>query len=126
MPLSHFMTSTAKTQRADVVSGKKGDPVTYLESVKIQAPFPPTASGQQAIREMVGIEGSAVQIYECYTESHAHTEDSVSVNKVPDIVRGDLLITGGITYRVQWAKPYPATSSFGVTLAMYLTESERG
>lgn len=126
MPLRNFMTATATTERAPaMVSGKKGDPVTHLESVKIQPPMLPSAQGQHNIRQAIGLDGSAIQVFETYTESHSHTDDSVTVNQLPDIEEGDRLIEGGVTYVVKWAEPQAGTSSFGKTLMIYMIRDNR-
>lgn len=126
MTLSNMMTATATTQRTPAISsGKIGDPVTNLQNVKITPVMLSDTRGQHEIRQAIGMEGTAVQVFECYTEPHAHTDSSVSVNQMPDIRAGDRLVTGGVTYVVRWAEQQPATLSFAATLLIYLSEDKR-
>lgn len=125
MSLKTFMTTTASTTRLPAkASSKIGDPVTHLQNVKITPLMLPSATGQHMIREITGFDGTFVQFWETYTESHQHTDGGVTVTQIPDIVIGDYLVVSGVTYRVQWAKQQPATSSFGATLLMYVYEDE--
>jgi len=125
MTLSAFMTETATTQRMEaMVGGKRGDLEAHLSGVKVTPPMLPSASGQHAIRQAIGIEGAAVQVWECFTEKHAHTDGGVSVTQLPDILKNDRITIDSITYVVRWAKPNSPTSGFGKTLVMYLTEDE--
>lgn len=127
MPLRHMMTTTASTTRNPAISGGKiGAPVTNLTNLKITPVMLPSATGQHAIRQLVGLDGTAVQVFEAYTESHTHTDSSVSVTQLPDIEAGDRLVVGSITYTVKWAEQQPATlAGFGVTLLLYLVEDKR-
>ena len=126
MPLRNFMTQTASTTRNPAPAGSKvGEAVTNLTALKIMPLMLPDATSMHAIRQEMGLEGSDVQIWETYTESHAHTDSSVSVTQMPDIRKGDKLVIGSITYTVQWAKQQPATTSFGATLLLRIVEDER-
>lgn len=126
MPLRHMMTQTASTTRHPAPSGGKvGNPVTNLTNLRITPLMLPDATSMHAIRHEIGLEGSDVQIYEAYSESHAHTDSSVAVTQMPDIRKGDKLVIGSITYTVQWAKQQPATTGFGATLLMRIVEDER-
>lgn len=125
MPLRHMMTATATTARATMSSGKKGNTTTHLENVKITPPILPSATGQRAIREMLGLEGAVGQLWETYSESHEHTDNSVTVTQVPDIIAEDRLTVNGTTYYVHWAESNSATFSFGETLVIYMTEDKR-
>jgi len=126
MTLLSTMTATATTQRTPAISsGKIGDPVTNLESVKITPVMLQDTRTQLSIRQAIGLEGTAVQVFEAYTQSHAHTDSSSAVTQMPDIRAGDRLITGGVTYVVRWAEQQPATASLSATLILYLTEDKR-
>ena len=126
MTLSAMMTATATTTRHPArSSGKIGNPVTHLESVSIVPIMLSSATGQHNIRQMIGLDGTGIQVFETYTESHTHTDDSVSVTQVPDIRAGDKLVTGGVTYHVYWCEQQPATSGFGATLLIYIAEDKR-
>jgi hypothetical protein len=74
---------------------------------------------------MIGLEGTAIQIFETYTESHAHTDGGVSVTQVPDIRAGDLITIVGVTYAVRLCEQQPPTTSYGATLLIYITEDKR-
>lgn len=126
MTLSNMMTATATTTRLPLmVSNKIGDPASNLSGVKITPVMLPSASGQHQVRQAIGLDGTAVQMFEAYTESHAHVDSTVPVTQMPDIVASDRLTVGGITYNVRWVEQQPATGSFGATLLMYLTEDKR-
>ena len=125
MPLSNFMTATATTQRATLTNGKRGDAVTYLQSVKIAPIMLAPTRGMHAIRQAIGLDGTAVQVFETYTEAHTHTKNAASVIELPDIIAGDRLIIDGVTYNVRWAEAETATSGFGKTLIIYFTEDKR-
>lgn len=125
MTLSAFMTATATTQRMEAMTGgKRGDLSAHLSGVKVTPPMLPSATGQHAIRSAIGLEGTAMQVWECFTQKHSHTDDSVSVNQVPDILKNDRITIDSVTYVVRWAKENSLTSGFGKTLLMYLTEDE--
>lgn len=124
MTLSSMMTASATTKRLPAISsGKRGAPTTYLESVRITPVMLSNTTGQHQIRQAIGVE-APVQVFEAYTESHTHSKNSSSVTELPDIVAGDQLVTGGTTYGVRWCEQQPATSSFGATLLIYLTEDK--
>lgn len=127
MPLSDFMTETASTTRNPPkdVNDMIGDPVTHLESVKVTTRMLPDSRRVEAIRKAVGIEGGVIQMFELYTESHEHTDDSVTVTQVPDIIAGDRVILDGVTYNVRTAEVESPTSSFGQTLIIVITEDRR-
>jgi hypothetical protein len=125
MPLADMMTQSASTTRLPTkASGKIGAPVTNLTSLMIAPLMLPSATGQHMIRQLTGFDGSHVQFWETYTESHTHTDSSVSVTQMPDIVQGDFLVVSGVTYTVEWVEQQPATSSFGATLLIYVYEDK--
>jgi hypothetical protein len=127
MPLVNFMTQTASTKRFSAISsGKRGTLSNHLTSLKITPVMLPDSRSQSAniVRQALGLEGTAVQIFEAYTESHAHTDGGTPVTQMPDIITGDRLVVGSITYQVRWAEQQPATTSFGATLLLYLTEDK--
>jgi hypothetical protein len=117
------MTTTATTQRQVMASGKRGNPTTHLEQVKITPVQLPSADGQHNIRKAIGMDTVAV-VYECYTETHEHTDNSVTVNQVPDIQEGDRLIVGSDTYLVRFAEPQPATLSTKSSLRIILVKDK--
>jgi hypothetical protein len=125
MPLRNFMTTTASTKRHPAKSGMKvGDPVTNLTNLKITPLMLMDTRSALALQQARGLTGTLGQIWETYTESHAHTDSSVAVTQIPDIVAGDKLVVDGVTYNVQWANRQPATTGFGVTLILYVFEDE--
>jgi len=126
MTLLSMMTASADTTRLPaIVGGKRGDPTTHLESVSITPIMLANTRGQETIRQAIGLEGTAIQLFEAYTQSHTHTDDSASVTQMPDIIVGDRLVVGGVTYNVRWVEQQPATSGFAATLILYLTEDKR-
>lgn len=125
MTLSLMMTATATTQNKALSSGKSGGFTTHLENVKVSPPQLPSAEGQHAIREAIGAEGTAVALYECYTETHSHTDDSITVNQLPDINAHDKMTIDGVVYTVQYAEPQPATFAMNATLRIILVKDKR-
>lgn len=124
--LRAMMTTTASTKRAPAMSGgKRGEPTTNLTNLLITPVMLSAMTGQHAIRQAIGLEGTAEQLFEAYTEAHTHTDSGVSVTQMPDIEAGDRLVVGSITYNVKWAESQPATFSFGATLLLYVTEDKR-
>lgn len=125
MPLRDFMTQTASTKRHPAkASGKIGAAVANLTNLLITPLMLPSASGQHAVRQVTGFEGTHVQFWETYTESHAHTDSGVSVTQLPDIVVGDILTVDSVNYVVEWTEAQPATTSFGKTLLIYVYEDK--
>jgi hypothetical protein len=123
--LKTFMTATATTtRRTNPSDGTFGAPSAHLAAVKITPVMLAGASGTHEIRRALGLEGTAVQLFEAYTEPHVHTDDSTSVNQLPDIAAGDRLTSDGTTYLVRWAESQPPTSTFARTLLLYLTEDK--
>ncbi len=122
MSLKAMMTSTATTTRhpAPDMNGKIGARATWLEDVKVTPVMLASASGQHYARQASGFDGTSVYQYEAYTESHEHTEDSVTVTQLPDIRQSDLITIDGLTYVVKRAAIDTPTSSFGKTLYLYL------
>lgn len=121
-----MMTTTASTSRRGAVSGSKsGDVAANLTNLLITPVMLSDQNGNHAVRQLLGVEGTAVQIFEAYSESHTHTDSSVSVTQMPDIMAGDRLIVGSITYSVKWAEVQALTFGFGQTLMMYLLEDKR-
>ena len=126
MPLSNFMTATATTTRNPAQVGTKiGDPVTHLESVKITPIMLPNSTRLDSIKKAIGIDGGAIQVVEAYSELHLHTDDSSPVTQIPDILAGDRLIVDSVTYNVRTAEVDSASTSFGKTLRLVLTEDRR-
>lgn len=121
-----MMTTTASTSRQPAMSGgKRGEPTTNLTNVLLTPPMLSDMKGDHAVRQAIGLEGTAEQLYEAYTESHTHTDSGVSVTQMPDIKAGDRLTVDGVTYNVKWAKVQGLTFGFGKTLMLYITEDER-
>lgn len=123
MTLRLIMTTIVTTQRQIMASGKRGNPTTHLENVKITPVQLPSADGQHSIRKAIGMESSIV-VYETYTETHSHTDNSVTVNQVPDIQEGDRLIVGSDTYLVRFAEPQPPLLSVKASLRIVLTKDK--
>ena len=126
MSLRDMMTTTASTQRRGVVSGgKSGDLADNLTSLLITPVMVADFARDHRVMQLIGVEGTAVQVFEAYTEAHSHTDSGSPVSQLPDIIAGDRLIVGSVIYSVKWAEIQPATFSFGATLILYLTEDKR-
>jgi hypothetical protein len=104
--------ATCTTQRRGATSGNKsGDFAANLASCSITSPMLLDTQTSQAVSTLIGLAGIPVQIFQCFTESHSHTDSSATVNQLPDIIASDTLTTGGVTYTVKWAEIWPATIS---------------
>lgn len=126
MTLRRLMTDTASTTRTPAISGGKvGEPVTHLQNVKIVPPMLASATSTHTIRQAIGLEGTAVQVWETYSTVHSHTDGGVTVNQLPDMRNGDRLITGGVTYVIKWTEAQPPTTSYNSTLMVYMVEDKR-
>lgn len=126
MPLLSFMTTTASTTRLPaIISDKRGNPVTNLTSLKITPIMLPDLRRQIEVKKAIGLEGSVVQVFECFTESHTHIDSSVSVTQIPDIIVGDRLVIGSTTYNIRIAERNSPTTIFGATLQLTITEDRR-
>ena len=108
-------TSTISTKRRPAVSGGlRGAAVTYLTNVKV-LPIMPNVSGTtaNAVVMRMAVTGQAVEAWLTYTQKHAHTKSSVSVNEIPDIREGDILVDGSVEYDVKYVGNWPATDLTG-------------
>jgi hypothetical protein len=115
------MNVAASTTREGTASGGvSGDFATNLTNLLVTYPNPPEQKGGQRVRTAQGLEGAAVHDFECYTESHTHTDGGVSVTQVPDVLVGDKLTIGSTTYMVQETGLWGETSGFGVTRYIYM------
>lgn len=126
MSLRAMMTATASTKRAPAMSGGKISKtfVANLSSVLVTYPNPPENKGQQRVMQAQGLEGSAIHEFECYTEAHTHTDSSVSVTQMPDILKGDIVTIDGINYLVKEVGLWGDTFGFGKTMYIYMDKDE--
>lgn len=120
-----FKTIQISTKRAPAMtSGKKSDPVTNLTGVESSPLVLPSQQSQHAIRAALGLEGTAVQVWEMYLKKCAHVDSGASVNQLPDIIAGDRVTIGSFDYSVRWADiTHPF--AFGDVLILYVTEDKR-
>ena len=124
MSFDALATTTITTKRTPAyVSGLRGDPVANLSGVKIHPPMPFPTRREQEVRSRLGITGQAVKIHQTFTEKQSHTDSSVVVNQVPDIIEGDEIVDGGTTYHVSAIRSWPATA--GMTAFLEITLEER-
>lgn len=124
MALRDMMTTTASTKRNAAMSGGKipKTPVENLTNLLITPVMLSDMTGNHGFRQALGLEGSSVQLFEAYTESHTHTDGGVSVTQMPDIKNKDLLVVSGVNYLVRFAQIQPATYNFGATLLLYFVQ----
>lgn len=129
MSLRDMMTATASTERLPgMTSGKKSTTQSAnLTNVLITPPMLPNQRNLSAmgIVPFKGMEGTAIQYWEAYTESHTHTDSGASVTQMPDIQIGDRLTCNGIEYTVDWTQIESDTLGFGNTLVILLTRDVR-
>jgi hypothetical protein len=118
---STFATTTASTTRSPTVSGSaRGARSAYLEDLSIVPPMP--ASSQTL--EHSSLRGTAMELWETFVQSQAHTKSSTPVTELPDIREGDYLIVGSTEYGVVFAGDWPATTRLG-TFRMLLLEEHK-
>lgn len=118
--------ATCTTQRRGAMSsGKTSAFAANLASCLVTSPMLLDAQTAQGVSKLIGLDSGAVQIFQCFTEAHTHTDSSVPVSTLPDIIAGDTLTVASVLYVVKWAEIWPATVSFGQTLMMYLIEDKR-
>lgn len=126
MSLRDMMTSTATTKRAAAITGGKISKtfVANLSGVMITYPNPPENRGQQRVTQAGGLEGSAIHEFEAFTESHTHTDSSVSVTQMPDILKGDIVTVDSINYLVKEVGIWGDTFGFAKTMYIYMDKDE--
>lgn len=120
-----FKTIQISTKRAPAMSGGKisKTPVTNLTGVESSPLVLQDTKANQGIRQALGLEGSAVQLWELYIKKCAHVDSGVSVNQLPDIIVKDIITIAGTDYLVRWADiTHPF--SFGDVLIVYLVEDK--
>ena len=112
-------TTTISTTRPPAVSsGKRGDRVTNLESVKVV----PLMPASESTFTRAATRSASLELWETFTQVHTHTDSSVSVTQIPDIRQGDVLVSGGVNYDVIWVGDYPATGQFNAFLHIVMEE----
>lgn len=124
-----FRTITVSTQRrAAMIGGVSQAFATHLENVLTSAPILLSARNEQAINELVpNIRGTYGQVFQMQFRKHPHTDDSVSVDQLPDVQAKDLIIVSassddGIVagqYSVLYAQA-STRHSFGGVLICYV------
>lgn len=120
-----FKTITISTKRAPAMaSGKIGAPTTHLTGVESSPLILPSQQSQHAIRQAIGLEGTAVQLWELRLHKTPHIDGGVSVDQLPDIIAGDRVTIESVDYAVSWADiVHPL--SFGDILLVYVKEDKR-
>lgn len=118
--------ATCTTQRRGAISGiKTGDFAANLSACRIVSPMLLDAQTAQGVSKLIGLDSSSVQIFQCFSERHTHTDSATPVTQLPDIKASDTLTVGSIQYTVKWAEIWPSTISYGETLMMYLIKDVR-
>jgi len=126
--LSKMATATYSTKRAPAESGSKGGPpVTYLTNVSFVPIMPLVGAGVtggnipqapiQALRNRVG------EFLITMAESQSHTEDSATVNQVPDVMEGDILVIDSVDYPVTEVQNWLATTALLAGIYVTIEES---
>jgi len=120
-----FKTILVDTKRVPPKSGGKvGDPVTHLQDVASSPLILPSQQSQQKIRAAIGLDGTAVQLWELRMNKSTHTDGMATVTQLPDVKVGDRVVIDNVNYNVEWADiTHPF--SFGDVLLLYLTEDKR-
>lgn len=127
--LSKMATATYSTRRNPVDDGSGIDPsVAYLTGVKF-VPIMPIVQGDGSDRPVrrppnSAISGTVKKYLTTMAESQPHVENSVAVDKVPDIIRGDTLVTGSDEYTVFEIDNWSATVALLAGVYVTLEESE--
>ena len=125
MSFDALATTTISTKRSPVITdGLGGAPVTNLENVKIHPIMPFPTRREQEVKQRIGRIGQAVKIHQTFTEKQSHTDSSVVVNQVPDIIEGDKIIDGSDKYNVFSVRSWPTTAGMTAYLELTLEEAK--
>jgi len=126
--LSNMAKATYSTKRSPAKSsGKTGVTVTNLTGVKFTTIMPLTPGDTTVNRPPLSankaLSGRIKQYWIAAAESQSHTDSSVVVDQVPDIIEGDKLVAGGNNYTVRDAQQWPATTSMLAFVYLLIEES---
>jgi hypothetical protein len=103
-------------------SSKRGGPTEYLTGVSFVSVMPADIS-KEPIKTSDPIQGQANVIWEAYAEKQSHVEDSVTVDQVPDILKGDFVVDeSAIEYHVRRVEIWPLTTATKGFLRLILEE----
>lgn len=124
MSFDALATATISTKRpTPAAGGKAGDSVTNLENVQIHPPMPFPTRREQEVRSRLGITRQAVKIHQTFVNTQSHTDSSVVVDQLPDIIEGDEMIdSNGDKYNVSAIRSWPATAGMSAFLEITLEE----
>lgn len=120
-----FKTIQISTKRAPAMSNGKISKtlVTNLTGVESSPLILQDSRNNQGIRQAIGLEGSAVQLWELRIHKCAHVDSGVAVNQLPDIVIKDVVTVDSVDYLVRWVDTtHPF--SFGDILMLYVVEDK--
>lgn len=95
---NQLATQSATTQRDVDGTGM----TAHLSGLSVTIPYPLSQANQDIVSD-AGLEGAAREYKQVFARKQSHTDDSVNVDQIPDIIEGDNLIIGGVTYRVRSA-----------------------
>lgn len=120
-----FKTIQISTKRNPPMSGGKisKTPVTNLTGVESSPLILQDSRNNQGIRQALGLEGSAIQLWELRIHKCAHVDSGVAVDQLPDIIIKDIVVIDGINYLVRWADT-AHRFSFGDILMLYVVEDK--
>ena len=113
--LSKMATATYSTKRSPAkVTGKTGAAATNLTGVKM-VPLMPlvvgSAVGNTVNSPNKALSGRIKDYWITAAEYQAHTDSTVAVTRVPDIIEGDVLVVGSTNYKVKGVDNWPASIS---------------
>lgn len=116
-------TATYSTERPPAyASNERGDPVEYLTGVSFVSVMPADLS-KEPINVRDPMQGQANVIWEAYVEKQSHVEDSVTVDQVPDILKGDFVVDEDATeYHVRRVEIWPLTAATAGFLRLILEQ----
>ncbi len=126
--LTAIADATYSTKRSPAKSsGKTGVSVTNLEGVKFW-PIMPLTQGDTTINRPPqfankAVSGRVKEFWITAAEYQTHTDNSVEVTQVPDIIERDVLVADGTNYKVRDVQNWPATGSTLAFIYLLIEES---
>lgn len=126
--LTKMATATYSTKRNPAkVAGKTGAAVTNLTGVKF-VPLMPLVQGETTVNQpprsaKKALSGRIRDYWITYAEFQTHTDSSVEVTQIPDIIEGDILVVGSTNYKVRGVDNWPATTAFLAYIHVMVEES---
>lgn len=120
-----FKTIQISTKRAPAMSGlKKGNHVAHLSGVESSPLILSSAETTHRVMQALGLDGTAVKLWQLRLHKTPHVDDGVAVDQLPDVKESDLVVVDSVEYPVIYADT-PHRFSFGEILLVYVHLDKR-